>query len=495
MSLIFSVFLLLLAPGPGYTGLVQSDQQPSHRIALSFSNDDFIPSEDQLSLLEDLNIRLFEISDPSTASNLTDSGYRFLLDTGPEFSVPGVIAPQVGELTGEIFTRIEGFRSQTGDRIAAISIFRYPFETYGEFTQLASVLADSLSDEFSDPLYYHSAFPASDVLPDGFNFTSKRAEPGQNLQVVFPVIHVKPTENQYETYRLLNDIFSDLERREESITILPARWFFDQIEQRSELRYLFQDFTSGKNITFPLPEQPGPSPYMNWSVLLLLLIWGSYAFHFRYQPIYSQSMTRYFTNHDFFVTDVMENRLRNISPGVILLTQHALLTGLFIFACAEVLLSSLGLELIRHYFQPFMFLKSTTLSLFVSAVFVAVLLQTVSVIWIYISNKRLNSLSQVLNLYSWPLHLNLFVVTFLVVFNRVGFNEIWTLILGSLFVLIWFFSYNIAAIDSSKFLEKGRGIFLTITVGVHVCLVMGILIYLFFTPSVLEPIIFAIEVP
>jgi len=493
VSLIFSVFLLLLSPG--YTGLVQTEQQPSHRIALSFSNDDFIPSELQLALLEDLNIRLFEISDPSVASNLTDSRYRFLIDAGPEFSVPGVLAPQIGELTAGVLTRIEEFRRQTGDRIAAISIFRYPFETYGDFSQLASVFADSLGEEFSDPLYYHSAFPASDVLPDGFNFTSKRAEPGQNLQIVFPVIHVKPTENQNETYRLLNDIFSDLEQREESITILPARWFFNQIEQRSELRFLFGDFTSGKTITFPLPEQPEPQPYMNWSVLLLLLIWGSYALHFRYQPIYSQSMTRYFTNHAFFVDDVMENRLRNILPGIILLTQHALLTGLFVFACTEVLISSLGLEVIRDYFQPFMFFQSTTLSLFLSAVFVAILLQTVSVIWIYVSNKKLNSVSQVLNLYSWPLHLNLFVVTFLVVFNRVGFNEIWTLILGSLFMLIWFFSYNIAAIDSSRFLEKGRGIFLTITVGVHVCLVMGILIYLFFTPSVLEPIIFAIEVP
>jgi len=338
--------------------LVQTEQQPSHRIALSFSNDDFIPSELQLALLEDLNIRLFEISDPSVASNLTDSRYRFLIDAGPEFSVPGVLAPQIGELTAGVLTRIEEFRRQTGDRIAAISIFRYPFETYGDFSQLASVFADSLGEEFSDPLYYHSAFPASDVLPDGFNFTSKRAEPGQNLQIVFPVIHVKPTENQNETYRLLNDIFSDLEQREESITILPARWFFNQIEQRSELRFLFGDFTSGKTITFPLPEQPEPQPYMNWSVLLLLLIWGSYALHFRYQPIYSQSMTRYFTNHAFFVDDVMENRLRNILPGIILLTQHALLTGLFVFACTEVLISSLGLEVIRDYFSHSCFFKA-----------------------------------------------------------------------------------------------------------------------------------------
>ena len=281
----------------------------------------------------------------------------------------------------------------------------------------------------------------------------------------------------------------------ESITILPARWFFNQVEQRSDLRYLIRDFTSGNNITFPLPQQPEPPPFINWSVILLLLIWGSYALHFRYQPIYSQSMTRYFSNHMFFVDDVMENRLRNVLPGFILLIQHALLTGLFVFACVEVLVSSLGLDVIRNYFPSLMFLESTTLSLFLSAVIVAVVLQTVSVIWIYVTNKKLTSFSQILNLYSWPLHLNLIVVTFLVVFNSVGFDEIWTLILITVFILIWFFSFNIAAIDSSKYLEKGRYLFLLGTVGIHVCIVIGILVYLLYSPSFLEPIIFAIELP
>jgi hypothetical protein len=77
----------------------------------------------------------------------------------------------------------------------------------------------------------------------------------------------------------------------------------------------------------------------------------------------------------------------------------------------------------------------------------------------------------------------------------VGFNEIWTLILGAIFILIWFFSFNIAAIDSSKFLENGRTLFLSGTVGVHVLLVIGIFVYLLYSPSVLEPILFAIELP
>lgn len=493
MPLILSVLLLFLFPGFGESP--QSDQQVRHQIALSFSNDDFIPTEQQLATLEDLNIRLFEISDPATAAYLTDPRYRFLIDAGAEFTVPGILTEHLSGLSDDFRLRLEEFRRGTGDRIAAVSTFRYPYETHSGFPRMASAFVDSLGDAISEPLYYHSAFPETDLLPGGYNFTSKRADPDLALQSVFPVMHVVPSENRYATYDLLNKIFNELQTLDQSITVLPARWFFNQIEQRSDLRYLFGDFIGGNSITLPLPEQAEPPPFMNWSVILLLLIWGSFALHFRYQPIYSQSVARYFSNHSFFVNDVMENRLRNVLPGFILLIQHALLTGLFIFACVEVAVSSLGLEVIRHYFQPLMLLESTLLSLFSSAVLLAVFLQMMSVAWIYLSNKKLTSFSQILNLYSWPLHLNLLVVTFLVVFNRVGFDEIWILILGAVFILIWFFSFNIAAIDSSKFIDNGRTLFLSGTVGVHILLVIGIFVYLLYTPSILEPIFFAIELP
>jgi hypothetical protein len=495
VPLIFSVLFIFLSSVSGLPLQNTQQQTPTHRIALSFANDDFVPSEQQLAIATELDIRLFEISDPATADILTDPRFRFLIDAGIDFPVPGLLSDKLGSVSTDITLRVEEFRQHTGDRIAAISVFRYPFETYAGFTQLATSLIDSLSPRISTPLFYYSAFPDAELLPGGFNFTSKRADPSQIYQNTYPVMHVVPSTNQYATYSLLNSMFNGLQSVEESITILPARWFFNEIEKRSELRYLFSDFTSGNPITFPLPEEPESAPFMNWSVVLLLFVWGSFALHFRYQPIYSQSMTRYFSNHSFFVNDVMENRLRNVLPGFILLIQHALLTGLFVFACVEVFVSSLGLEIIRFYFQPLMLLESTILSLFISAVLVAVLLEMVSVFWIYISNKKLTSFSQILNLYSWPLHLNLLVVTFLVVFNRVGFDEIWTLILGAVFILIWFFSFNIAAIDSSKFLENGRTLFLSGTVGVHMLVMIGIFMYLLYSPSILEPILFAIEVP
>lgn len=492
MPLLLSVLFLFIS----YSGSIsQVGQQQTHRIALSFAHDNFTPSQQQLSIAEDLNIRLFEVSDPATIDRLQDPRYRFLIDAGPDFQVPGLLNEQLSNISDQITQDVRLFQERAGDRIAAVSVLRYPFETYPGFGEIAESLADSLAINISAPLYYQSAFTPANARPDGYNFVSYRTSPNQTYSSVYPVMHLVPSDDQFATFSRLNRIFDDLRSIDESITIIPARWFFTQLEEQPDLRYLFSDFISGNPITLPLPEPSNDPPFTNWSVILLMLIWGSFALHFRYQPIYSQSMARYFSNHPFFVNDVMEHRLRNVLPGFILLIQHALLTGLFVFACVEVVVSSLGLEVIRHYFQPFIMLNGTMASLFLSGILIAIVLQMVSVLWIYITNKKLTAFSQILNLYSWPLHLNLIVVTFLIVFSRVGFDEIWILILAALFILIWFFSFNIAAIDSSKFLDKGRTLFLLGTVGIHVLLAIGMLVYLLYTPSILEPILFAIELP
>lgn len=493
MPLIFLVLFLLVVPE--FSHAVQNNRQPTQRIALSFANDDFNPTNQQIEIADELGIRLFEISDPSTATRIQNPNARFLVDAGPHFMVPGLLQEELGPLANRLAGLISDFRRQTDDRVVAVSLFRYPFETYNGFPSYASALIDSIETITEGPFFYHSALPNSGVIPEGFNFLSKRVAPGSRLPAISPMVHLVPSVNSYQTYQTLNQVLDSLHSLDESVLVIPARWFFSQLNDRPELRYLVEDYLDGQAVTLPLPEQPEPDPFMNWSVILLLLIWGSYALHLRYQPIYSQSMARYFSNHSFFVNDVMENRLRNVLPGTILLIQHALLTGLFVFACVEVLVSSHGLQVLNYYFQPIMFSESILLSLFVSSVIATAVLQLISVLWIYVLNKKLTSFSQVLNLYSWPLHLNLIVVTFLVVFNRVGFDEIWMLILGAVFLLIWFFSFNIAAIDSSKFLENGRTIFLLATLGIHVLLIIGIFVYVFFSPTILEPILFSTELP
>ncbi|CAN5303015.1 hypothetical protein BH23BAC3_BH23BAC3_09190 [soil metagenome] len=493
MPLLLTVLLTLLA----FAELIPDmDQQQAHRIVLSLP-EGFIPVEQHLAIANELNITLFELSDPVQLRNFPRNRYNYFVQPGPQYAVPGLLSQNISKIAEEIAEQYQRFEDEAPGRIVAASILRYPFERYPGFTRTAQSLADSLSLAISIPIYYKSAGFPSDSRSGGFNFISERVHPGQDQTADGSVIHFVPSHNQHESYFYLNQTMNRLQQFNESILILPAPWFFSQLETRSELRYLFRDYTEGRSIELPLPAQTQQKPSVNWSIILLLLLWGSFAIHFRYQPMYGQSIIRYFTNHSFFVTDVYEHRLRNVLPGFYLLIQHSLITGLFALASAEIILSDQGFAVLDHHFPAVMMFGENAFSLFIAGLLLAIVLQGISVLWIYFANTELTAFSQVLNLYSWPLHLNLLLVTLLIIFIQVGFNEYLILILGVIFILIWFFSFNIAVIDSSKFLETtlSKVLFLSLTAAIHLLLILGILFYMIYTPSILEPILFALEIP
>lgn len=494
MPLILSVLLTLFA----FVNITPDTDQPNqHRLVLSLVSDGFIPTEQQLAIAEGMNMTLFEVSEPSQIRSFSDRQYSYLISIGPDFQVPGLLSQNRSAVAEEMFRTYREFERLIPGKIAAVGALRYPFESYPNFLRTAEALSDTLLSEITVPLYLQSAGFSINRRPGGFNFTSVRVHPGQPQNVDRSVVHFIPSDDLNTTFSTLNRTMDQLLSFDESILILPASWFFSQLEKRGDLRFLFENHMTGNSVQLPLPASEPQTPFINWSIVLLLLIWGSFALHFRYQPIYSQSIVRYFSNHSFFVDDVMEHRLRNVLPGLFLLLQHALLTGLFVYASLEVMVTDMGLEVLNFHFPGIMLFNDPLLSLFVAGIITAVLLQTISVLWIYFSNKELTAFSQVLNLYSWPLHLNLLVVTFLIVFNQMGFSATLILVLAALFIIIWFFSFNIAAVDSSKALETtgAKALFLSLTVGLHIALVLGVLAYLLFTPSVIEPILFAIDVP
>ena len=494
MPLFLSVLLTLLT----FANITPDTDQPNqHRLVLSLASDGFIPTEQQLAVAEELNMTLFEVSEPSQVSSFSDRQYSYMLSIGPRFEVPGQLSQNLSAVAEDMLRTYRDFERMIPGKIAAVGALQHPFESYPNFIRSAEALSDTLKTEITAPLYLQSAGFSAGNRPGGFSFTSIRVHPGQSQNIDRSVVHFAPSDDLNATFSSLNRTMDHLLSYDESILILPASWFFTQLERQNDLRYLFADHKAGNSVQLPLPSEESQAPYFNWSIVLLFLIWGSFALHFRYQPIYGQSVIRYFSNHSFFVDDVMEHRLRNVLPGIILLIQHALLTGLFVYASLEVMVSELGLEVLSYHFPGIMLFENPLLSLFTAGVITAMVLQTISVLWIYFSNRELTAFSQVLNLYSWPLHLNLLVVTFLIVFNQVGFSEILILVLAALFIIIWFFSFNIAAVDSSKLLETtgAKALFLSLTVVLHIVLVLGVLTYFLYTPSVIEPILFAIDVP
>lgn len=473
----------------------QSSADTGNRLALYVdATQNQAEIENQLQLASGLSIRIIETNGILPTQESESRFYLF--DTQNYFLTPYQIETLSDEYKLTIRAKIDEASTTYGRQLLAISLLKYPYDSSALFAEAGRLFLDSLDVSAIDyQLYYHSINPTAETIPTGFDFISNRAQANTEADAEAPVVHFSPSETFRESLLSLESVLNQSRQFENAIVVIPADWLYEALIRYPDLEYIFHNYIDGKTISFPIPAETPSSPDVNWAVILLLAIWASFILHYRYQPIYGQSVMRYFVNHNFFVDDIKEHRLRNALPGLILLFQHALLTGLFLYLSAELLLSQSGVEIFAHHFPFLMMFGASNLSFFAMGVLLATILEIVSVLWIYLLNKQMNFFNQAINLYSWPLHLNLLVVTVLVVLNQVENTDGWILSIALLFTLVWFFSFNMAAIDSARFLDSGRVLYLIGTVGLHVIILGGIVIYLTYSPEYIESVLFAVSAP
>lgn len=476
---------------------VQSADNNRHIIVLDLdANPSFTPSEEQLSRAQTMGIDFISFSDSDQLGNLSIQGYAVILQSEIIFPVRNELFNLRDIYAQNILNRLERTEDLFPGQIAAVEVFQYPDESDEYFLPFAANLSEVLSEQTDIPLFYTSAYPDSVTTPNGFRFKSIRVAASMDeSDQIHTSIKFIPDDSDRVSLSSLNRIFLQTSGIDNSIIFLPADWFFTILENKPELDVVITEYLNGNYIPIPLPADTTSTPAINWSVLFLFLIWISFVIHFRFQPVYAQTISRYYLNHSFYLIDVFEHRIRNILPGIIVLIQHALLTGLFFFVSAEILISDLGLRALSNHL-PYLFLfQNELLSLFFLGVSVALLLQIISVAWIYLLNSKMKYVSQALNLYSWPLHINLIVVTFLVVLNQRGSAELWMVNLSILFAIVWFLSFNIAAIDGARFLDKYKILNIFLTVGIHTLLVSFVIWFILYSPTLIEPLRMAISFP
>lgn len=472
----------------------QTEPQQGNRIAISVDqNQDNLPTNSQLESLLELGIFIIETDQVHVLPTSLNSRFSLLLKTGPKYATSNQINSNFTLFKQQIIDNYQNSIERFPNRVVAVSVLDYPFENTSSFQQSASRLADSLATEIPVPLYFKSILSLSENIPSGFQFTSNRLQ--SNKDNISPSTHFIPGDDERESLKTLNNLLNQSLTFDDSLIILPSNWLLNQLEEDPYFQFILQKYINGEPVAIPLPSDDTQRPGVNWSVVLLFLIWISFVIHYKYQPIYSQSVARYFTNHSFFVMDIMEYRLRNPLPGIYLLLQHAVITGLFFYVAAQVLFSEIGMDILAFHFPFLSWTNNELAALFISGILLALVLQTISILWIYLLNNKLRYFSQIINLYSWPLHINLFSVTFLVMFNQVGFGDEWVMALSIIFGLVWFFSFNIAAIDGAKFLDKYHILNFLSTVGLHVLITVIIFWYIFFSPSIIDPFQFAISAP
>ncbi len=492
-SLMFALLTIQMAAGT-------VSEQDGRFLALEFTGtySEFLTQENiEKARALGVNIILTDGEEPIDHIDLSE--FLFILSATERFTTPHLLGINRTIIAENLIDRYRQLNQRYPGRISAVELFRDPHDISNRFPVVASQLADTVGSLIETPLFYTSRFFEAEAqpLPSGYHFRGMNVSPISEIhQFPAPITIFSPDEKDLRKSMVqLRELLTADTGYENSILVLPAGWLLKLIDERPATEIALRAFTSGDTVTLPLPAPSEKPLSINWSVLFLFLLWISFMVHFSFQPMYVQSLPRYFLNHIFYVIDVMEHRIRNALPGIIVMVQHALLTGLFLFVSAEILVSETGLSALSYHF-PVLFLSGNELlSLFFLGVLIALAMQFVSVLWIHLLNKKLQFFSQTLNLYSWPLHINLAIVTLVVVFNQTGTADSVIAGFSVLFALTWFMSFNVAAIDAARFLDNGKVVNIFLTVGLHTLIVVLLVWYLLTNPAFIEPVQLAFFLP
>jgi hypothetical protein len=182
----------------------------------------------------------------------------------------------------------------------------------------------------------------------------------------------------------------------------------------------------------------------------------------------------------------MESRKRNFSDAFIVLLVHILVVALFFYSISTQLFSLNGLDSLSHNLPLLLISGKEPLSFFVLGLVVSSLSHFISIFWIYLLNKSMNRIGQAIQLYAWGLSLNVFIVTMIVALSFWDSSQILIYILSALFLIVWIMSFNIAAIDGARSLDRHRVLNIFLTFGLHSILIIGLIISVFMNREIYE---------
>ncbi|MBO6795474.1 MAG: hypothetical protein JJ895_16330 [Balneolaceae bacterium] len=408
----------------------------------------------QLQDYKRLGIRVIEVHDPVSISlidSLYVNGFQVFIRSSLKFLT-------VSELQDEN-TLIENYqpflqRYSNNPKVQALGVFNY--SQRNPAFQINS-LVDSFSDSLSTNLYQHHTWPNSSVT----NILLANSEADQSGAYFYFDERFHPSELAY---------FSSLIQQDATLILVNSRWLSNAISESN----LFEDaliaYADGDDFLFPTEQTKDYPQPSQWPVVFLLLIWLSLGIHILFVPTYRPLIFRYFTYHRFFVDDVMRYRERSSISGIFLLFQHAFLSGLMVYVFCMQTISEIGLQAFYYHLPYAAVFGQNYFSIFALTVLTSVIIQFVSLIWIYLPSKSMNHFSQAINLYTWVFHLDFLIVSFGLIKLITGTSTALITVLLTLHLVISILAFFLAAYDSSKYMLRGRLKYMVSTFGIYLLL-------------------------
>lgn len=453
----------------------------------------------QLEQLERLGFSLIELEGrppQSLLNSLKEFDFYIFASQSRRFVTSFHLQQNESRYFQDDLSLIRYYRDELGGNFAGIGLFIYPDDRSSLTVSLMDRYAGRFSDVMEDGLltYYRSAYSGLESYPTAFSFLSSRLTDGQSEAFRSPAIHFIPADTSLESLKDLKDILELSLKNDQSAVLIPHSWLIDKLGQFELFEDALKAYTQNQALLFPEPGKSETPLSPNWSVVLLILLLGSYLIHYRNNQVYQRSLFRYFGMHKFFLDDILEYRLRTAAPATVLFFQHILITGLLFYLFAATLISPLGLESLYYHFPFLQAFGSGASGFFFAGITIALLLQTVSILWISLLNRK-SRFSQAATLYCWPLQLNLPVVITMTAVYQASGADFWLIAMAALFVIIWFLSFNIAALNIASYLSRFRIVYVIFTVGIHLVILMLLASIALYYPPVSEPLRMAFSLP
>lgn len=465
-----------------------AENEDINRIALSLSGESpFTLTQEHIDISRKIGINLLETDQPEELNQLNVDAFYLLLTVDQKYITPVRLAANWREFATNTIQSYLLSQTIFPERVVAINLFQYPDDRSESFFEYSTLIADTLRNVTDLPLYYQTHRGSSTDVYNPYRFKSviyRHKLPELNSSG--NVIYFKPSDHPAESILSLESLFSAVNETTEPVIIIPAEWFFHLLESTPDMELVFSSFIRGEILSFPLPEVPETLPNLNLSVLLLLIIWSGVIIIYKFRPGFFDKCVRFFLSHKFFVQDVNQNRNRNLADGLYLLALHLLISTLFFYTLSLILFDTTGLKVFSSHFYVLFLENYESYSFLIFGFAVAALLHTISIFWLYLFNNNFKRVSQIVNLYSWGFILNLLLVTVLVFSYLFGWSTGWAMILTLCYFLVWFFSFNIAAVNSARFMDSFKVPYVLLTIGLHMALIIVLITYLMIETQLLE---------
>lgn len=307
--------------------------------------------------------------------------------------------------------------------------------------------------------------------------------------------HFVPSTGLEDKISVFKQFLNATNSASDNLIFVNSSWLLRMIEMHPQFKSTLQSLARKSEAIFPAPDESLPVQRQSAvPIILLLLIWATVGLHYNNSPLYRKSLFRYFTGHRFFIDDVLRRRhIRSAYPALILLLQNSFSIALAVYISSDTLFTSRGFDALAHYFPTVTMMGSSSLGLASWAFILSIAVAFISIIWLYISHKRINSVTQIATVYSWPLHLNLLICTIGITFFVSGGSAFAIVILTLLAIVIQLLSFIVASFDAFRSIVSGSLLFIFLTIGIYLPLLSSLFIWISTTGGFREAITLSIS--